>query len=195
MGKMSDLGGIFEDDDNGHATSDIQEVLDHMTERIREGTVTMPECLEGILNLVCPGRTDNSHDVLREFRTAMAVQGFHEVGKKVEALFLTIFPWGMGFHLGFESEYPVKAISHDGKTAIVKSLCAILVQGDVNAEVTEAGRIRITSPEGDEQSIGIDDVVKEFRKELDQELGPSKMEQPDKGPDDDAIADWMKRWM
>lgn len=195
MGNMSDLGGIFEDDENGRSTGDIHEVLDHMTARIQAGELNVGECLEGLLNLMTPGRTENSHDVLREFRTAMAVQGFMPVAKNVQGLWLTIFPWGMGFHLGFEHDYPVKAISHDAKQAIVKSLCAILVQGDVNASISPNGRITITSDEGDEHEVNVAGMVRQFNDEMEKELGPSAVEQPGDTTTGDAITDWMKRWM
>ena len=195
MGRMEDLGGIFEDDENGHATSDLAEVLDHMSRKIQEGEVTIPECVEGLLNLLSPGRTDNSHDVLREFRTAMAALGFIAVAKNVEGLWLTIFPWGMGFHVGFSPDYPAKAMSHDARLAFTKSLCAILVQGDVNASVSPNGKITITSDEGHEHEVNIDGMVRQFNDEMERELGPSKIEQPADTTENEAVTDWIKRWM
>ncbi len=193
---MHDLGGIFEDDENGRGTSDLSEVMNFMSEAIQADKLTVPDAVEALLNLVKPGRTDDSHDILREFRTAMAVQGYLEVADQVQGLWLTIFPWGLGFHMGFEPEYPVAAISHDGKAAIIKSLCAILQQGHVNASVNEKGRINIVSDEGDEQTIDIDQVVKEFRKELDVELGPDpKPNKPEPNVEDESITDWIKKWM
>ena len=195
MGRFDDLGGIFEDDENGHATSSIHEVLDHMTSKINEGELSVGDCIEGLLNLMSPGRTDNSHDVLREFRVAMAIQGYLPVAKNVQGLWLTIFPWGMGFHVGFEQDYPVAAISHDAKQAMIKSLCSILQVGDVNAFIGPNGRITITSDDGDEHEVNVAGMVQQFNKEMDQELGPSAVQQPGDTETGEAITDWMKRWM
>jgi hypothetical protein len=192
---MGDLGGLFEDDEYGKGSSDIQEIMAVMGKMIDAEVLTVPDAIEALLNLVKPGRTEHSHDIIQPFRTAMVIQGFKDVGEKVECLWLTVFPWGMGFHMGFDPEYPVSAIGHDGKMAIVKSLCAILVQGGVNAVVNDEGRIKITTDDGEEQEVDIDNVVQEFRKELDSELGPSVGEPLTDEKEDEAITDWIKKWM
>lgn len=193
MGRMDDLGGIFEDNENGRSVSDLGEVMDFMSQAIRDDKITTIDALEALLNLVHPGKTDISHDILREFRTGMALQGQIDLGNKIEAVWLTVFPWGMGFHIGFNREFDTSSIGNDGKLAVVKSLCAILVQGGVDAVVLPNGRIQITGDDGDEQEVDIDKIVKEFRKELDEELDAPNVKPDPK--EDEAISDWIRKWM
>jgi len=186
---MDPFDGLFEEGHYGRGVSDLGEVLDFMNNAIDEGKLNQVDAIESLLNLARPGSTEASHDVLSLFKVAMAVLGFNEIGKQCEGLWLTVFPWGIGFHMGFFGDYPVAAISPEGRAAVVRSLAAVLQSGGVDAEYTSEGKIRITNEEGEEQHIGIEHVMREFREQIDEELGPSIT------PPDPTITDWMKRWM
>ena len=188
-----DFGEIFEGGPWGRPAESLTEVLERMTEMMEEGKVALPDILEALLNMVRPGSTENSHDVLQQFIVSMYALGYGEVGKQVEALWLTMFPWGLGFHIGFNREYPVPAMSKEARKAIHAALCGILQAGSIKAVLTDEGRIRITGEDGDEHDVDINRVVAEFRDELDQELGPDA--KPEAAADEQEITDWMRRWM
>jgi hypothetical protein len=196
MGKFHDSGfDIFDQDGDGQPTDDVRFVLERMIALMESGKCTMADGLEGLLNMLRPGSTKTSHDILQQFLVGMHVQGFGELGHQVHAIWLTTFPWGIGFHIGFNPEYPPEAMSDKGKQAIIQTLCGILQAGHINAAMTEEGRIRITEEDGTEHDVQVDHLVDQFRTEIDEKLGPD-------GPIDDGVSpeqaeqitEWMKRW-
>lgn len=205
MSKRDDFGEIFDQSDAGRPVNDgdIAEVLGRAIAMIEDGRAKLPDVIEGILNMMRPGSTQNSHDILRQFQTAMHALDFGEVGEQVCALWLTMFPWGIGFHIGFDPDYPVAAMSKEAKRATIRSLCAVLQSGKINAKLNEDGRICITDADGDEHEVQLDQIVEQFRDEIDEKLGPATVGPDGEGPlerelspeETKEISDWMKRWM
>ena len=172
------FGEIFDEGNEGTNARGINDVLEHLTRLMEEHDMPISLALEGLLNILKPGKTDISHDVITQFRTAMFLQDHGEVAEHIAAVWLTEFPWGIGFHFGFDEDYEVQAMSAEAKLAVIKALCAILRSGGIPAVMVN-DRIRITHPvSGDEQDIDVESVVNQFRNEIDTEL-----------------TDWMKRWM
>lgn len=188
------FGGLFADDPNGQEAHNLQDVLEVMTNGLESGRIDVADALECLLNIVKPGATEMSHDILSAFKSSMYVLGFKEVANQVKALWLTLFPWGIGFHMGFEKDYPVRAMSTDARKAMVTALVAVLNAGGIDAVVSPSGHITVSTEDGETQSMNIDSIVAEFREELDTELGPSPAPQP-ADETTTEITDWMRRWM
>jgi hypothetical protein len=190
------FGDIFDEDGVGRNASSLEDLLGHLTHLITEHEMPTMYALEGLLNILKPGATDMSHDVMNAFRVCMFLQGHGDVMEHIGAVWLTTFPWGLGFHFGFEPDFVTDRMSYEAKHAIMRSLCAILQAGGITAELTSKDLIKITRDNGDEQSIDIDTVVSEFRSEMEKELGPDAPEEPTK-PDESGkqVTDWMRRWL
>lgn len=193
------FGDIFDEDGVGRNAKDLEDLLKHMTHLMQEHEMPMMLALEGLLNILKPGATEMSHDIIIPFRACMFLQGHGEVMEHVGAVWFTEFPWGLGFHFGFEPGYVDQRMSFEAKRAVVRSLCAILQAGGINAELSSNDRIKILHDDGKEQSIDVEQVVDQFRSEMEQELGPDapdeKPEPPDAAKETEQITDWMKRWM
>jgi hypothetical protein len=190
------LGDIFDEGGLGRSADDLEEVLDHLTHLMTDHDMPASVALEGLLNILKPGSTETSHDVLAQFRVCMFLQGQGDVLENINALWLTAFPWGLGFHLGLDKDFATEQMSFETKRAMIRSLCAILQAGNIPAEMTDKDRIKITDPSGREQNIDIDTVISEFRSEMEAELGPDALIEPTE-PDQagQQITDWMKRWL
>lgn len=189
------FGDLFDDGEEGVA-SNMEEVVEHMTHLMQEHDMPLVIALDSMLNLLKPGATDSSHDVLHHFYVAMYALDHGEVAKNVKCLWFTAFPWGMGFHFGFEQGYDVGGLTKDEKRAVVKSLAAILNAVGYKAEVTDKDLLRVSRQPGEEngETKDIDVLVTQFREELDSELGPDapSNDLPRSGPD---LRDWLRRWM
>ena len=186
---------LFDDNEEGKSATDISEILEHATHLIEDHHMPVSLAIEGLLNTISPGKTDMSTDILNSFQVGMNVAGYREVASNVAALWLSIFPWGVGVHMAFKDDYPQSAISKTARKAIVKVLTSIMQTGGINAEFVDDGddgKIRILKDDGEEQDV----IVGRFREELDAELGPDAPAPP-KPPDEDgpAVSEWMKRWL
>lgn len=195
---QGDFGDIFDDDGIGRNASDLSDVLSHIGHLMEDQGMPVMLALEGLLNILKPGATESSHDIMDKVAVCMFLQGHGDVMEHIAAIWLTEFPWGLGFHFAFEPDY-VGTMSYEAKHAMIRSLCAILQAGKINAEMTGSDRIKITHDDGKEQNIDVEQVVDQFRSEMEQELGPDAPEKPDEPPDatkeTKQITDWMKRWM
>jgi len=189
------LGDIFDDDDSGANAGNLEEVMKHLHHLMTEHDMPPSFALEGLLNILKPGATDMSTDILHQFKVAMYVQGpeFEFVADKCGVLWLSTFPWGLGFHFGFEHGFATEQMSFEARRAVIRALCAILKAGGINAVMTDKDRIKVTRKNGEEQDIDIDKVVNQFRNEIESELGPDAA--PDPSEEVKEIGDWMKRWM
>ena len=196
MGKNHDeFDEIFEETDHARTGAGVEEMMEHLTEMMEAGRVDGSDALEALLNLMKPGATERSHDILLQFRAAMYALDFGEVAERVPVVWLTTFPWGIGFHFGFDEDYPVPAMSKAARNAVIRSLCAVLQAGGMKATLSKDNKILIVDDEGTEQSIHVEHVIAEFREELDHELGPDAPV-PDASPEgSQQVSEWMKRWM
>lgn len=187
------FGDLFDEGDGGDNIEDIHQLIAHLDHLVNDHDMPIHLVVETVLNIMKPGATEMSHDVLQHFYVAMAAQEQLLVGKSVTTLWLTEFPWGVGFHFGFDRGIDPNAMSAEAKRAIVKSLAAILNASSAIgpiATVTGNDQLRI-SREGQDD---IDVVVTQFRQELDSELGPDA---PHEGLPRDGLElrDWLRRWM
>lgn len=186
------FGDLFDESEDGMAADNFEQVMDHMTRLMEDHGMPVTEALDGMLNLLKPGATDSSHDILQDFRIAMAVQGHLDAARTVRALWLIMFPWGLGFHFGFDRDFDTNGMPREHKHAVLRSLAAILNAGGIEASVTDNDLLRIKQPGNPEQNIDV--VVTKFRQELDAELGPDAPFEglPRDGPE---LKDWLQRWM
>lgn len=193
------FGEIFDENDEGRSAKGMEDVLGHLTHLIEHHEVPVSKVLEALLNILQPGSTESSHDVLGMFRVCMFLQGHGDVLEHFGAIWLTEFPWGVGFHIGIERGFSANSMSFEAKRAMIRSLCAVMQAGGINAEMTERDRIKITHNHGKEQDIDIDQVVNQFREELDEKLGPDAPIDPQisdiTSEEQEQITDWMKRWL
>jgi hypothetical protein len=190
-----ELGDLFDEGEAGKNADDLNEVMEHITHLMEDEGMPATLALEGLLNILKPGATDLSHDVMGPFRAAMFVQGHGEMCEHVQAVWFTAFPWGLGFHFGIEKG-KLTALSYETKRAVIRALCAVVNAGGIKAEMTDNDRIKITRDDGSKQNIDIDQVVGQFREELEQELGPDAPTKPSPLPRDvQGLTDWLKRWM
>lgn len=186
------FGELFDEDDDGGSPADMEQVMNHIDHLIADHNMPISDVLESLLNLLKPGATDMSHDVIQHFRVAMAVQGHIDAANHVKALWFTRFPWGLGFHFGFEEGFNVNGMPSEHKRAIVRSLAAILTSGGITATVTDDDLLHVKNPTEGDQDIEV--VLTKFRQELDAELGPDAPQEglPRDGPE---LREWLKRWM
>lgn len=193
----NDLGDIFDESEAGKNAADLNDVLEHMTHLMTEHDMPVMLALEGLLNILKPGSTNMTHDVMGPFRAAMFVQGHGDVCEHVQAVWFSVFPWGLGFHFAIEKGVS-SSLGFEAKRAVIRALCAVINAGGITAEMTDNDRIKVTKPDGGEQSIDIEQVVDQFRDELEKELGPDAVDltERDQLPRDvQELGDWLKRWM
>ena len=175
---------IFGDEGPGRPGS-IEEIFNLVRHSVDEHGMDFEEAVNIIIDLIRPGTSDNSHDVKPIFVGAMHAYGYGDVVEKFEAVYLTIMPWGVGFSIQVERGLRYEELEGGAQQAIVKSLCVVLQSGGMKAYVNDNNHIILTSPDGEETDLNVDDIVSQFRVQLEKELGP----------DGEEPEDPMKRWM
>ena len=177
---------IFASDQEGRP-SNIDEVMALIRHHVNEHDMTTQEALGIIIDLVRPGTGENSHDVRPLFVGAMWAHGKGYLCDQFEGIFITTMPWGIGFSIATKQGFKFDQLFKDEQNTITESLCNVLQAGGLEARLDGDNKIILTAPDGEESTMDMDDIVAQFRVELDEELGPDAGK-PD--PDDP-----MGRWM
>jgi hypothetical protein len=175
---------IFGSDQDGRP-GDIEEVMQLIQHYVSEHELTVEEALNILFDLVRPGSGPNSHDVRPIFVGAMYAYEYGYLSKKFESLYITTMPWGIGFSIAVEQGFKFRHLVRPEQQAIIRSLCVVLQSGGLDASLDGDGHIILTDPNGETTKMDVDEIVAQFRTQLDTALGPD-------GPDDD---DPMRRWM
>jgi len=176
---------IFDPDGEGQPGG-LTEIMALCQHAIDEHDMDIREALGYIIDMIRPGNSDNSHDVKPMWAGAMWAKGFGHVAEKVAGMYLNTMPWGLGFAIAIEPDFSYEALSAEAQRAMIESLAVVIRMGGITAEVSENNTIRVTLEDGGTSDITVDNIVGQFRKELDQELGPDA---PEKGHGH------MGRWM
>ena len=173
------LGG-FEpfDDDFGEEVHDINGVMDALTAMIESGKINTVDALDAILNVMRPGATESSHDILQQFMACLHTLDAGHVADQVGAAWLSSFPWGLGLHLGVNKAFQP---TESDKAAMTRALYGILKAGKSPVAMRD-GKIMYVDEHG------VESIVSAFREELDTEpTEPSS--------DMKTATEWLKRWM
>jgi hypothetical protein len=163
--------------------SDFAELMDLLRHQVEDHDMTTEEALGIVVDMLRPGNSDNSHDVRPIFIGALYALEHGDLGQQFESVYINTMPWGIGFVIATHKGFSFATLDKAQQSAIVRSLCVTLQAGGMAATVDDDNRIRITGPDGDTMEVDIDEIVSQFRTQLDEELGPD-------GPDDP-----MQQWM
>ena len=166
------------DDDFGEEVHDLEGVMDALTKMIESGKITTVDAIDAILNIMRPGATDSSHDILQTFKACLHTLDAGHIADPIGAAWLSSFPWGLGLHLGVNKAF---VPTETDKLLMTKALFGVLKAGSSPVAMRD-GKIIMTDEEG------IESIVTAFREELDTEpTEPSS--------DMKSATEWLKRWM
>jgi hypothetical protein len=168
----------FEETEGFSAARDLEEVLDFLTQAIENGKLNTVDAIDAILNLMRPGATDSSHDILMNLHACLHALDASHIADNIGVAWLSSFPWGFGLHLGFHKNFTPTA---NDNQLMTKALFGVLKAGSSPVAMKD-GKIMITDKDG------IERIVSAFREELD-------TEPPEPSDDPQAATDWLKRWM
>jgi hypothetical protein len=161
------------------------EYIDHM---VKEHDMPVKQALDILIDMVRPGTSENSHDVRQLWVGAMHAYGFAEVCDSIPSMWLNVMPWGVGFAIHVDHEFNFKALSKPAQRSVIEAMAIVLRAGGMGATVNDDNEITITNDEGETSTMTVDSIVKQFRNELEEELGPDA-EEP-KNPND-PFGRWM----
>jgi hypothetical protein len=172
FGRPVDARGLFE-------------FIEHMVE---EHDLEPSLALDVLVDMIRPGNSENSHDVKPLWVGAMWALGFGEVCDNISGMYLNVMPWGVGFALYTEKDFSFKALSPQAQRGFIESMCIVLQTGEMNAHVDEHNHICITDDEGRVTTMPPEAIIRQFREEIETELGPDA---PEPGKPNDPTRRWM----
>jgi hypothetical protein len=166
-----------------HTENDLGPLIELINHAITEHEMTVAEGIMILADVVNPGHSESSHDVKGMWVGAMYAFGHGNLCDEFGSIWLNSMPWGVGFQIAVKTGFVFSDCTEAQQRAMVEAFAVVLRCGGLEAEVTPENYIRVRSPEGVESEMTADDIVGQFRRAIDDELGP------------DAPEDPTRRWM
>jgi hypothetical protein len=162
---------------------DLIPLLELINHAITTGEMSVYDGIGILADVIRPGHSDSSHDVKGMWVGAMYAFGHGDLCDEFGSIWLNSMPWGVGFQIAVRPGFVFADCTEAQQRAMVEAFAVVLRCGGLEAEVTSENFIRVRSPEGVESEMSTDDIVGQFRRAIDDELGP------------DAPEDPTRRWM
>jgi hypothetical protein len=163
---------------NGDEPAGIVEVLQMIQHHVETHKMTYLDACNIVIDMIKPGHSDTSHDIRPMWTGAMFALGYGEVAHQFTALYLNEMPWGIGFAVSTEPDFEFTALSPDAQRTVMLALAACLRAGGIIVTIHDNNTLDIERPDGEASTMSMDDVVGQFRKEMEKELGPDRPDDP-----------------
>ena len=174
---------IFDTNGGEGIQANLTQLLVWINDHVQSGDMDIAQAIDAMIDVVRPGTSPNSHDVRPMWAAAMWVQGYGNIAESVPAMYLNTMPWGLGFAISVENGFEFEGLPKDAQHAVIRAMCAVIQMGGLTAEVTADNTIRIHHDGGDTSDITQENIVNQFRRQIDELLDPEAPDNP------------MGRWM